>query len=484
MTSKVRAEQTKNRESEADFQSSRRSFLRTMGAITAGGVSAAAFPGMALAKNHSEGQPDFQHLCNMPEERFWRKVRRQFVLDRDLIYMQTGTEGSIPKHVLKNMYRYYRDLATSPYTTVVDFSEDKSGWFDGIQEKNRAKTAEFLGANTDEIVLTMNTTDGTHLAFYGLDFDAGDEIIMNLHDHDALRSPILILAERNGVLVNDLELPSPPSSQQEIVDLYEAAITPATKAIAFCHINYTTGLRMPVKALCAMASKHGVISIVDGAHAPGMIDIDLHDLGCDFYACSGHKWLNGPPGTGIFYMRGGADNPNNLWPERTEVWPMSYYIYGDYGYSLPQAIQLRGQNNTPAYKAMTDCMDFVNNIGGIQKVESRVMALNNYLKERIIETWGPQSLWTPMDPEMSTAMASFHPFQDPALIYDRAAYSELTKKLRDRNLHIRYTYFKNAHGDSSMRILRYSTHFYVNFDQIDEAIEITKEAVDEMEQAV
>ena len=163
---------------------------------------------------------------------------------------------------------------------------------------------------------------------------------------------------------------------------------------------------------------------------------------------------------------------------------MSYYYYGAYGYNLTQAIQVRGQNNTPAYRAMTDCMDFVDDIGGIEKIEARVLALNDYLKQKIVETWGPESLWTPMDAEMSTGMAAFHPFKDPDLVYNRSVYSELTKKLRDRNLHIRYTYFKDAAGASNMRILRYSTHIYVNFNQIDEAVRITREAVDEIEQAL
>ncbi len=116
-----------------------------------------------------------------------------------------------------------------------------------------------------------------------------------------------------------MNFPRPQTHKDEIVDAFARAITPGTRVMSFCHINFTTGLRMPVKELCQLARDNGIISVVDGAHAIGMLDLNLHDLGCDFYATSPHKWLNAPPGTGVLYIRDGL--LENFWPTITESSP-------------------------------------------------------------------------------------------------------------------------------------------------------------------
>ena len=127
-----------------------------------------------------------------------------------------------------------------------------------------------------------------------------------------------MLIDRKKITLTEVELPIKPSNKQEIIDLFEKAITPRTKVMTFCHINYTNGLRMPVKELCDLARQHGIMTLVDGAHAPGMLIFDLHELGCDFYAGSLHKWLCGPPGTGVLYLR--KDMQHRLWPTECEAY--------------------------------------------------------------------------------------------------------------------------------------------------------------------
>ena len=145
-----------------------------------------------------------------------------------------------------------------------------------------------------------------------------------------------------------LELGSPARSKDEIIRLFERAITNSRfrpKVLLICHINFTTGLRMPVKELCQLARKHDMISIVDGAHALGMLKLDLHDMGCDFYSTAGHKWLNCVPGTGVLYMKGGEANTRNLWPVLSE-----FYDFRDEDgnlYDIATQMQLRVRTIRP-----------------------------------------------------------------------------------------------------------------------------------------
>ena len=116
---------------------------------------------------------------------------------------------------------------------------------------------------------------------HGLDWREGDEVLMNSHEHGGGRGPYLTLMERKGIRINVIELPSPPESTDQIVDLYEQAITSRTRAIMVSHITYVTGLMTPIKMLSEMAHQHGVLVSVDGAHPLGMIDLDFHEMGCD-----------------------------------------------------------------------------------------------------------------------------------------------------------------------------------------------------------
>ena len=446
-------ETIKNHTPFPNFSNARRDFIKLCGAATVGGVSGLLLPQTSEAKDYLELLKT-KVSQGILDELFWDFVRSQFALKPGLIYMNTGTEGSMPRFVLSRMDEYAKKFAENPWDILTD---KILGSMKGI----RIKVAEFLGADFEEIVLTMNTTEGMCFTANGLDLAEGDEVLTTLHEHSGGLCCWQILKERRNVTLTQVELPTPAENKDEIIAAFEEAITSQTKVMSFCHINFTTGLRMPVKELCQLAQDHGIISVVDGAHAIGMINFNLHELGCDFYATSPHKWLKAPPGTGILYMRECVQDL--LWPTVTEI---SASRKGS------GAFQARGQMCTPAYACINDIIDFQNTIGK-DKIAGRILALSTYLKGKIKENWGEDKLFSPTDEVLSSGLVSFNPFDDP---FEKEKLSDVLWKLTDDyNIIVRTVSFKNKYSDTqAKRALRVSTHIFNNFSEIDELISTIK----------
>jgi selenocysteine lyase/cysteine desulfurase len=450
----------------SDVSASRRSFLKTLGITTAGLTT------LGLTDSvETSAQPlaELKALATAPssfmDEWFWLKVRMQFVLKPDLIYLNTGTEGAMPRIVLNKMRDYFRQFASFPYDAIINDPCMGAGLSSEIDA-----LAAFFGADKEEIVITTNTIEGLGWVSNGLDLAEGDEVLSTTQFRP-YSSCWQVLIDRKKITLTEVELPIKPSNKQEIIDLFEKAITPRTKVMTFCHINYTNGLRMPVKELCDLAKQHGIITLIDGAHAPGMITFDLHEMGCDFYAGSLHKWLCGPPGTGILYLR--KDMVQHLWPTECEV-----YTAGAGTIINCDKFNGRGQLITPAIATLLDAMDLQNTIGR-DTIQKRILALNKYCKERIIDEWGPEKLLSPAadNEDLCTGLVAFNPFETPYATQPNNI-SAVYKALYAKKIAVRTIGYKEKHADEKpISALRISTHLYNNYDQIDTAIEEIKEII-------
>ncbi|MCG6950507.1 MAG: aminotransferase class V-fold PLP-dependent enzyme [Acidobacteria bacterium] len=227
---------------------------------------------------------------------YWRLVRRQFRLDPGLVYLNNASLGPSPALVADATETFRRTLDGFPSRYMW------GGWSDE-KETVREKAAGLLGASPEEIALIHNTTEGMNLVASSLDLEPGDEIILADHEHPSGTIPWQYWQEPQGVKLVRPTLPILPDDPEEIVEVYRRSITPRTRVISMCHVVNTNGMILPVKRVSAMARRHGILVAVDGAQAPGMINVDLHDLGCDFYAASAHKWLFSPKGVGVFFAR-------------------------------------------------------------------------------------------------------------------------------------------------------------------------------------
>ncbi len=471
----------------------RRHFFKLLGAgaTAAGGIGAALHSTPALAY----GGP----------------YASAFGLDPTRLFMNIGTTGSTPILVLKNLAANNALIARDPTASFPT-------------QEMRNQIAAGFGADPFEIVMSFNTTDGMSKIVNGLPFNAGDEIITTNMEHPGGNSPMAITADRRGVVLRRVNLPTGDSySDAAVLSRFQALLTNRTRAIVFSSPPFLTGIRLPEKALCLWAAQQGLVSVVDGAHGPGMLALNFHDMGCDFYAGAGHKWQCGPGQTGILYVRnnntpapysrnvsiGGNTVTLNL-PGYSNTTPLPAFwptVSGGYSTTVGTALQggVRdpadniaatmmsiGNPSYPALRALQECCAMWD-AWGRQAIENYIVGLAQYLRSRIASIWGPLSMATPYDANTPhharIALTSFNPFSPGhdynAVLTAAQAMQQTTDSgnavaaLRSAGVVVRNTAVphtlrgspaQNADAATASHPLRISTHLFHNMADVDALI--------------
>ncbi len=364
---------------------SRRRFLSGSASAAVGGLAAGAFDPAVLraqAPGARAGTLERLRRPSAADEAYWRLVRREFNIADGLTYMNNGTLGPMPRTVLEANVRYLRDIAEDPHALP-------------STEPVRGKVAAFVGATADEIVLTRSTTEGMKIFAAGLDLKAGDEVLMSTHEHPGGYGPWRAREKRHGIKVVEVAVPAPPESADQIVSLFEKAITPRTRVLMVSHIVFLTGLVMPLKPLADLARRRGLLFSVDAAHAVGMLDLTIRDFTVDHYTAAGQKWLMAGTGTGVAYFR--REIQDRVWSDMwspTEDPKMAARKY-----------ERAGQRDIPSALGIGDAIDFQEVIGK-QTVEARVRQLAARVKEGLTDIPGV-TLYTSMAPELSGGLTTF-----------------------------------------------------------------------------
>ena len=230
------------------------------------------------------------------DEDFWFEVRRAFTIDPNEINLNSGSVSPAPRVVQE---------AVASYQTITNMSP--SLWVDEMlgphRELVRKRLAVLAGADPEEIAVTRNTSESLQIVQLGMYLKPGDEIILTTQDYPRMITTWQQRERRDGVVLKQFAVPSPPDDPMELVELYRKNITPKTRVIHVSHVTFTAGQIFPVKEICAMARERNIRTVVDGAHAFAHFPFSLHDIGCDFFGTSLHKWLTAPVGTGMLYVR-------------------------------------------------------------------------------------------------------------------------------------------------------------------------------------
>jgi isopenicillin-N epimerase len=324
------------------------------------------------------------------EELFWREMRKQFLIPADEIYLNNGTVGSSPWPVLNAVFEGYKQTEKMDQADP----EDYPIWGYGDWNEFRDPLAKFIGAERDEIALVRNATEANSYIANGLEMKAGDEVLMSDQEHPGGEQPWNLRAKRYGVVVKKFQLPKPPKDPAEILNRISDAITPRTRIIFVSHITTVTGVVLPAREVAALARSKGILSAFDGAHVTGMMRLNVHEIGCDFYTSSPHKWLMAPKGSGYLYAR----------PEvQDRVWNT---IATD-GWNEPklkaQRFQMIGSSNVPSLWGLRAAIQLANFIG-LQRIERRHRQLADYMLEQMSKR-GAES-WTSPDRELRCAIVT------------------------------------------------------------------------------
>jgi selenocysteine lyase/cysteine desulfurase len=239
------------------------------------------------------------------DEAYWAEIQRAFDADRTMVNLNNGGVSPTPSHVLEAMIRDLRFSNELPVHHMWNVLEPRL-------ESVRRDLARDFGCDPEEMAITRNASEALETMILGLDLAPGDEVLVTNQNYGRMLTTWETRERRHGIVVKRLSFPVPPPSQQHLVEMFRAAITPRTRVIEVTHITNLTGQIFPVREIVEMARPLGIKVFVDGAHAYAHFPFTRDELGADFYGTSLHKWLLAPIGTGFLYVR--KAEQKGLWP--------------------------------------------------------------------------------------------------------------------------------------------------------------------------
>ena len=422
------------------MQTSKRSFLKNIARASA------AFTLMSF-ETLEKSLSKIEHLTPQEaaeNEDFWSTLRKAYRLKPDYINLENGYYSMQSEEVLNAFISHVKEVnyQASYYMRTRQF-DDKLAM--------RQKLATMLGCSHEELAITRNTTESIDTIVAGMDWKAGDEAVMALQDYGAMLDMFKQQAKRYGIVNKIISLPNHPKSDEEIVDLYEKAISPKTRLLMVCQMVNITGHILPIKKICDMAHRHGVEVIVDGAHAFAHIDFKINDLGCDYYASSLHKWLGCPLGVGILYVK--HDKIKNIWS-----------LFADAGFPDDDIRKLNHTGTHPVHTdlAIENAIQFHEKIGS-QRKEARLRFLQEYWTKQVRDVKGI-TVNTPADSQRACGIAN-------------VGVSNLKPAVLAKTLLEKYKIWTVAIDYANVQGVRVTPHVYTTTEELDAFVKALKDIV-------
>lgn len=338
----------------------RRDFLRK---LLAGTAATLTIPSIGFANAPEALLPP----ADPSDERYWEMIRRQFAIPSNLVMMNAANLCPPPYAVAEVVNRTLSDLGK-------DVSFQFRDRFDVIRATSIQKMAGYLGVTPEEVCITRNTSESNNIIVNGFDFKAGDEVLLWTENHPSNHDAWEHRAKRLGFSVKKIALPPSPASKEEIIQIFDKAMTAKTRIVAFSHISNHNAIVIPAKEICTIARSRNILSHVDGAQSFGFMDLDLKDLGCDSYSGSMHKWLMGPFENGVLYVR--KEVLARLWPQIISAG------WAEANRKADPWLGVVGQRNEATPAAIPESIEFHMTIGK-KVVEGRVRELNKHLRSQL-----------------------------------------------------------------------------------------------------
>ncbi|MEO0571433.1 MAG: aminotransferase class V-fold PLP-dependent enzyme [Bacteroidota bacterium] len=357
----------------------KRQFLKRLG------QTAMATPLLTIPLDGFEDDQPLPYPKN-DEEGFWKRIRMDYILKPDYINLENGYYNFVPTPILK---KYIAHVEKVNYEASYYMRTEQ--W----DNKNAiaSRLAKLVNCSEKELIITRNTTESLDMVISGFPWEKGDEAVFAKQDYGAMRIHFYQQQKRYGIVCKEVSLPNHPTSDEELVQLYESQITPRTKLLMVCHMVNITGQILPIRKICDMAHSYGVEVMVDGAHAVGHIQVDITALDCDYYGSSLHKWLSVPLGAGLLYV-----NERHI----PKIWP----LLAEHEKDETKIRRLNHTGTHPVHTDLTihDSMDYLEMIG-LERKEKRLRYIQRYWSERLRKVENVV-VNTPEEPERSCGIAN------------------------------------------------------------------------------
>ena len=386
-------------------------------------------------------------------EAYWRDIAAGFMHAPDESYLNTGAWGVLHRSVFDALVKGLEELEGNP-------TRNRARLVDRLNQARR-DLGDFINAAPADLALTTNVTIAINQVVHGLDWQPDDEILTSDQEYGAIDNCLHHAERRYGVVVRRAPISIPPAEPEQIVDSFRRALTARTRLLLVSHVTSPSGLITPIKELAELAHAHGAMIVVDGAHAPGQIPLDLTSYGCDFYGGNCHKWLCAPKGTGFLHAQ-------------PQVQDKLHHIAVSHGYDKdgpkrndagvlcikgqPFMWQLTtiGTRELSCFGAVAEAVALQNEIGK-EQIAARGRQLAGYLRQRMAETGWVEPLSSP-HPDLANSISTFrlkgfgatNPGQ---LLYDK--------------YRITTPVWGEAEPGYTQRV---STHIYNNFGEIDRMV--------------
>lgn len=387
------------------------------------------------------------------EESEWQTIWESFLCDPEQIYLNTGSWGVLARSTYEALIGAIRELELNP-------TANRRRLLEGVREA-RALLGRLVGAPAEDLAFLPNVTVAINTVVNGLAWRQGDEILASDQEYGAINHCLHNATQRWGVTVRRAEVPIPPKCPADVTDAFAAAITDRTRLVFCSHVTTGTGLIAPIEALADLAHAHGALIVIDGAHGPGQVPLDLLSYGCDFYGGNCHKWLCSPKGVGFLYA---APAVQERIKHLVVGWGYSVDGIGQDETGRPTikdrpymwGIEEWGTVSRPLQIATGEAIRFQMDIGP-ERIAARGRQLAGYLRSRMAKfDWA--ELVSPTHPEMTGSISTFKlgGFGEMDL---REALAQRYRITAAGRLHL---------PDHSIRV---STHIYNTFAEIDRLVD-------------
>ena len=275
---------------------------------------------------------------------------KSWLLDPQIIQLNHGSFGATPRPVLEEQDRWRRLIEANPTGFVLEA-------FEPALDAARARLCAFLGAQPADLVFVTNATMGVNTVARSLTFQPGDELLTINHVYNACRNALEYAAARSGARVVIADVPFPLDSPDVVIDAVLSAVSDRTRFALIDHITSPTGIILPIADIVARLEAKGITVMVDGAHGPGMVPIDLDRLGASYYTGNCHKWMCSPKGSGFLWARSGLGEKlvppviSHGWNDPRTDRPRFHLLF-DY----------MGADDPTAHLAVPAAIDFLNSL--------------------------------------------------------------------------------------------------------------------------